>query len=111
MLHRVSGGRRPPSMLLFALLALILPESMASAGRRDRDLREDRATCFEFGARPGTAGFSDCMLAQQRRRDLKKLESIERTRMLSQIAKDGQIMTERARLDRCRRNPDRRECR
>jgi hypothetical protein len=51
------------------------------------------------------------MLAQQRRRDVKKLEKLERSRLLSEIARDGQIMTERARRDRCRRDPDRRECR
>jgi hypothetical protein len=51
------------------------------------------------------------MLAQQRRRDVKDLEALERTRLTSQIAKDAQIMTERARRQRCERNPDRRECR
>lgn len=97
-------------MCLFALLSLTLPESMATAGQRDRKLERDRVTCLEFGNRYGTPAYSDCMLAQQRRRDVKKLQSLERSRMLSQIARDGQIMAERARKDRCRRNPDRREC-
>lgn len=75
-------------------------------GRLDKDAR----TCSRFGAQYGTAAYSDCMLAQQRRRDLKQLESLERTRLTSQIAKDGQIMAERARQQRCDKNPNRREC-
>jgi hypothetical protein len=51
------------------------------------------------------------MLAQQRRRDVKELESLEKTRMTTQIARDAQIMADRARKQRCDRNPDRRECR
>ncbi len=99
------------SVCFLALLSLMLPESMATAGQRDRNLERDRVTCLEFGTRYGTPEFSDCMLAQQRRRDLKKLESLEESRLLSQLARDGQIMAERARKDRCRRDPDRRECR
>lgn len=102
--------KRTTSLFCLALLSLTLPESMATAGQRDRNLARDRATCIEFGNRYGTPEYSDCMLAQQRRRDVKKLESLERSRMLSQIARDGQIMAERARRDRCRRDPDRREC-
>ena len=51
------------------------------------------------------------MLSQQHRRDTKQLRSIEETERLSRIARDGQIMAERARQQRCERNPDRRECR
>lgn len=58
----------------------------------------------------GTPAFGDCMLTQQNRRDNKQLRSLEETRMVSQLAKDGQIMADRARRQRCDRNPDRREC-
>jgi hypothetical protein len=84
---------------------------MSGAEQRHVNLQEDSGTCAEFGARYGSPEYSDCMLAQQRRRDVKRLESLERTRLTSEIAKDAQIMSERARRDRCRRNPDRRECR
>jgi hypothetical protein len=97
-------------MCLAALLGLALPVSEVNAGER-KDRREDMNTCLDFGARYGSPQYTDCMLTQQRRRDVKKLESIQRTQMLSQIAKDGQLMAERARRQRCDRNPDRRECR
>lgn len=51
------------------------------------------------------------MLEQQRRRDVQQLESLERTRLTMDIAKDAQVMADRARRERCRRDPDRRECR
>ena len=113
MLQRTFTNRRnfTTSLCFLALLSVVLPESMASAGQRDRNLQRDRVTCLEFGNRYGSPEFSDCMLAQQRRRDLKKLESLERSRLLTQIARDSQIMAERAKRDRCRRDPDRRECR
>ncbi len=98
------------SLCLAALIGLVLPVSEASAGER-KDRREDMNTCLDFGARYGSPQYTDCMLTQQRRREVKKLESTQRTQMLSQIAKDGQLMAERARRQRCDRNPDRRECR
>ncbi|WP_211258223.1 hypothetical protein [Sphingomonas sanxanigenens] len=82
----------------------------ANAASKGEKRREDARTCESFGAQYGTPAYTDCMLDQQRRRDTKKLESLEETRMLSQLAKDGQIMAERARLQRCARDPDRREC-
>ena len=112
MLHKFIANRAQSiSLCMLAVLSLSLPASTATARQRDRNLDRDRVTCFEFGNRYGTPEYSDCMLAQQRRRDVKKLESLEQSRLLSQIARDGQIMAERARKDRCRRDPDRRECR
>lgn len=92
------------------LLGLGLSQGAALAKSRESKLRDDARTCESFGARYGTSTFSNCMLEQQRRRDTKQLESLEKTRLTSQIAKDGQIMAERARRQRCDRNPDRREC-
>jgi hypothetical protein len=112
MLRKFTTNRtHSTSLCVLAVLSLNLPASTATAGQRDRNLERDRVTCLEFGNRYGTPAYSDCMLAQQRRRDVKKLESLEQSRLLSQIARDGQIMAERARKDRCRRDPDRRECR
>lgn len=92
-----------------AVTSLGIGESPASA--QSRKHREDARTCASFGNRYGTPAFSDCMLEQQRRRDFKQQKTLEEMALTSQIAKDGQIMAERARKQRCDRNPDRRECR
>lgn len=94
-----------------ALLSVGLAQSEATAKSQRTKLREDARTCESFGARYGTPAYTACMLDQQERRDTKKLRQYQETEMLSQIAKDGQIMAERARQQRCDRNPDRRECR
>lgn len=82
----------------------------ASARSENAKQREDARTCESFGNRYGTPAFSDCMLAQQHRRDTKQLRSLEESERLSQLARDGQIMADRARRQRCDRNPSRREC-
>lgn len=92
------------------LLSLGLAESEATAKSQKTKLREDARTCESFGARYGTPAYTACMVDQQERRDTKKRRQYEETERLSQIAKDGQIMAERARRQRCDRNPDRREC-
>ena len=112
MIQRALSIRRPVllSASLVALLSLGFAECMATAQGRNAKHREDARTCERFGARYGTRAYTDCMLDQQRRRDTKKLQSLEESQMLSQLAKDGQLMAERARIQRCERNPDRREC-
>lgn len=105
-------GRKSINVLYFIVFGSVAISGCAtSAEPRYGRLDKDGRTCSEFGARYGSPAYSDCMLAQQRRRDVKRLESLERARLTSQIAKDGQIMAERARRQRCDRNPDRRECR
>ena len=99
------------SLGLVTLLGMGLAGGEAQAQRLNRTQREDARTCESFGNRYGSPAFSDCMLAQQHRRDTEQLRSIEETERLSQIARDGQIMADRARRQRCERNPDRRECR
>ncbi len=98
------------SLCFVALLGAGLSGCTSAAERRHANLQEDAATCAEFGAQFGSPQYNDCMLAQQRRRDVKHLEALERTRLTSQIARDAQIMAERAQRERCRRNPDRSEC-
>ncbi|WP_217991266.1 hypothetical protein [Sphingomonas spermidinifaciens] len=83
---------------------------MSGAEQRQVNFLNDSGTCDQFGARRGSPAYSDCMLAQQRRRDDKRLRSLEEARTASELARNGQIMAERARRDRCRRNPDRKEC-
>lgn len=92
-----------------AFVALCVVSSPAHA--QGRKQREDARTCASFGAKFGTPAYSNCMLEQQRRRDFKVRDDLEKMAITSQIAKDGQIMAERARRQRCDRNPDRRECR
>jgi hypothetical protein len=113
MLQRILTKPSLPSRSLAfaALLGASLSGCMSSGERRHVNLQEDSGTCASFGATYGSPEYNDCMLAQQRRRDLSRLEQLERTRVLSEIARNGQIMTERARRERCRRDPDRRECR
>jgi hypothetical protein len=112
MLHIVATKRAALiSAGIIALLGTGLIGGEARAQRWNAKQREDARTCEGFGNRYGTPAFSDCMLAQQHRRDTKQLRSIEETERLSRIARDGQIMADRARRQRCERNPDRRECR
>ena len=96
--------------IVTALLAGSLSACMSTAAERRGDIREDTRTCDRFGARYGSPAYSDCMLAQQRRRDDKQLRTLEEMRATSDIAREGQIMAERARRDRCRRKPERKEC-
>lgn len=91
------------------IVALSCVSTDANAQSR-RQQREDARTCAQFGASYGTRGYTECMLEQQRRRDNKQRDTLERMALTSQIARDAQIMTERARRQRCDRNPDRREC-
>lgn len=93
----------------FAIAATGLITSPGAA--QSRKHREDARMCASFGAGYGTPAFSKCMLQQQERRDFKQRKTLEEMALTSQIAKDGQIMAERARRQRCDRNPDRRECR
>jgi hypothetical protein len=101
-----------PALLATGLVAIVsggFVESPAHA--QSRKQREDARTCVSFGLRYGTASYGECMLEQQRRRDFKQQQTLEKMALTSQIARDGQIMAERARRQRCDRNPDRRECR
>jgi hypothetical protein len=96
---------------LVASLAIGLAGCMSGAEQRQVNIEDDANTCATFGARHGSPAYTDCMLAQQRRRDLKRIEELERTRLTSEIARDAQIMADRARRQRCDRDPNRPECR
>ncbi|MGC6398998.1 hypothetical protein ACNI3Q_00270 [Sphingomonas sp. FW199] len=102
--------RSAKSLGIAALLSVSLVGCMSGAERRQVNLQNDADTCANFGARYGSPAYSDCMLAQQRRRDFKKIEDLEKTRLTSEIARDAQIMADRARKQRCDRDPSRREC-
>lgn len=103
-------ARPAVALSLVTLLGISLSGCMSGAERRQINLATDADTCASFGAPYGSPAYSDCMLAQQRRRDVKQLEELEKTRLTTQIARDAQIMADRARKQRCDRNPERREC-
>ncbi len=104
--------RRPALALCTAtLLGAVLSGCMSGAERRQVHLQEDAGTCQSYGASYGSPAYTACMLEQQHRRDTAQRDSLERTRMTTDIARDSQIMADRARKDRCDRDPDRRECR
>lgn len=109
MRHYTNAGRKRCAIYLFpiAMFGIALSGCVSSEDRR----YADTSTCQSFGAHYGSPAYTNCMLEQQRRRDNRQLESLERTKLTTEIAKDAQIMADRARWERCRRDPDRRECR
>jgi hypothetical protein len=109
MLQRPSVEPRRTAVAVFsiALLGMALSGCVSAEERRYADAN----TCQSFGAPYGSPAYTNCMLEQQRRRDNEELESLERTRLTTEIARDAQIMADRARRERCHRDPDRRECR
>ncbi|WP_246786938.1 hypothetical protein [Rhizobium leguminosarum] len=109
MLQRPSVEHHRTSVTAFsiALLGIALSGCVSAEERRYADAN----TCQSFGAPYGSPAYTNCMLEQQRRRDNEELESLERTRLTTEIARDAQIMADRARRERCHRDPDRRECR
>lgn len=100
-----------PALLAAGLLAIAAASVMDSpAPAQSRGGGEDARTCAGFGLDYGTRGHSACVRELQRRADFTGLSSLEEMALTSQIARDGQIMAERARRQRCDRDPDRREC-
>jgi hypothetical protein len=97
----LNAMRRPSVALgMAAVLTIGLSACVAPEQRRQANLYQDGATCAEFGARPGTAAYTECMLAQQSRRDNKQKNSLEQTALTTQIARDSQEMGRKAQCDR-----------
>lgn len=113
MLQRLSVNyrRAAVSTCSAVLFGAALSGCMTGAERRQANLQADAGTCESFGASRGSPAYTACMLEQQHRRDTKQRDSLERTKLTTEIARDSQIMADRARKDRCDRDPDRRECR
>ena len=93
---------------LFAVAAIGIAGSPAHA--QSREQREDARACASFGLSYGTRGYNACIMELERRGESRRLSTLEEMAITSQIARDGQIMAERARRQRCDRDPDRREC-
>ena len=90
---------------------LILKGAVDPAHAQGRERGADARACASFGLRTGTRGYNACMQELQRRAEASRLSSLEEMALTSRIALEGQIMAERARRQRCERDPDRRECR
>ncbi|WP_428063574.1 hypothetical protein [Brevundimonas sp.] len=104
--------RRTLSLAGAGVLAVLpLAACGTTAESRQVAFHEDARTCSAFGSDYGSRAYSECMLEQQRRRDEAQLKTLEEMRLTSEIAREGQIMADQARRERCRRDPDRRECR
>ncbi len=85
-----------PSLISLGLTAIITATALASpASAQGSKERKNARTCTSFGTSYGTPAFSDCMLDQQRRRDFKERDTLEKMALTSQLAKDGQIMAHR----------------
>lgn len=109
MLQRPSAECHRSAISIFSVALLGLALSGCVSGTERRQMEAN--TCESFGARYGSSAYTNCMLEQQHRRDNQQRESLERTRLTQEIARDAQVMADRARRERCDRNPDRRECR
>ncbi|PSS59726.1 hypothetical protein C6558_36780 [Ensifer sp. NM-2] len=107
----VGQDRLAISILSMALLGITLSGCVSGEERQYIRSQRDANTCQSFGAPYGSSAYSNCMLEQQRRQDVRQLESLERTRLTMDIARDAQVMADQARRERCMRDPDRRECR
>jgi hypothetical protein len=117
------GGRdghdRPGHLADFALLDrdyFTVPEDEIKSVTSVLTVMDGRVVfgAQEYSAlRAASARHPARMVAPQAFRggDSGRLSTLEEMALTSQIAKDGQIMAERARRQRCDRNPDRRECR
>lgn len=93
--------QRPALALgLVAALGAALGACASPEQRRQANLYQDGATCADFGARPGTAAYTECMLTQQTRRDNKQRNSLEQTALTTQIARDSQEMSRKVQCDR-----------
>jgi len=93
--------------------AAILAVGLSACGttaERPQVTAQDYRTCSDFGADPGSRAYSECMLAQQRRRDTAELDELERSRHINGSARDAYAAAELARRARCDRDPNRREC-
>ncbi len=111
MLNTCFASMRPALVSVGLLVIATVGPGESPAHGQSSDQREDARACTSFGLSYNTRGFRECIGELQRRRGSNRLTTLEEMAITSQIAKDGQIMAERARLQRCDRNPDRRECR
>lgn len=110
-IQKLSAVRRSSLILCAAALFAVGATGCATtAGPQGFVQSQDYNTCAEFGSAPGSRAYSDCMLAQQRRRDTAERDALEKNALINQSARDAYATAEIARRARCDRDPDRREC-
>lgn len=102
--------RRSALVMVGVLAMTVIGIAERPAQAQSPQHREDARACASFGLEQGSRGYRACMQELRRRADSSRLSTLEEMAITSQIAKDGQIMAERARQQRCARDPDRREC-
>ncbi|MGN6825861.1 hypothetical protein [Paucibacter sp. M5-1] len=87
---RLGIAQRPLLTLgLAALIGVGLSACTSPEQRRHANLSQDSSTCADFGASPGSQAYTECMLAQQNRRDGKQREAMERAALATQMSKDS----------------------
>jgi len=93
--------RRPAVALsLLAMLGASLAGCASREERRQANLYQDTTTCGDFGANANSRAYTDCMLAQQNRRDNKQRMALEQAALSTQISKDSMEISRRAQCDR-----------
>lgn len=88
----IAAMRRPAMALALALVTMLgvgLGACTSPGPRRQANLYQDNTTCGDFGAHQGARDYTDCMLAQQKRRDNGKLDALERQRISTRNSKDS----------------------
>lgn len=81
-------------------LGASLSACTAPEERRQANVHQDIATCTEFGATPGSTAYTDCMLAQQSRRDKSKREALEQAALATKMSKDSQEISRKVQCDK-----------
>ena len=86
---------------------VVLTGCESTEAMRQAKQAQDESTCSSFGARYGSPAYTDCMLTQQQRRDAKRLQSAEETRLLAEAARVSNETAIRVRCERdARRDRD-----
>lgn len=93
--------RRPALALgLAAVLGAGLGACASPDQRRQANLYQDSTTCAEFGANSDSPAYTECMLAQQSRRDHKQRDALERAALSTQLSKDSLEIGRKVQCDR-----------
>lgn len=92
MYEFLRAGRRRSALSLGVLV--VLSTALAGCATTQEQLNQDYGTCDNFGARYGSAEYSQCMLAQQQRRDNETLNALEQARIATEISRHNQEMAD-----------------
>lgn len=93
---QIFSSSRSAVLLGFALLGATLTGCVSPEAR----LAKDSGTCASFGGSYGSPEYSQCMLAQQERRDNQGLRAAEQARLSTEIARNSMEITRQVRCDK-----------